>query len=47
MAKNNALRKPYKRRYGTPGYMLLPEQRDAIVMPVHLAMAAMDETDLS
>lgn len=42
MAANTKPKKPYKPRYAEPGYMLLPQQRDAIVLPVHLAMGAME-----
>lgn len=41
MAKSAKPRKPYRPKYA-PGYMLLPQQRDAIVMPVHTAMAAFE-----
>lgn len=41
MARSTKPRKAYRPRYA-PGHILLPQQRDAIVMPVHTAMAAFE-----
>lgn len=34
--------RPTRKPRWTPGHMLLPQQRDAIVMPVHMALLAME-----
>ena len=34
--------RPKRKPRWAPGYMLLPQQRDAIVMPVHMALTAME-----
>lgn len=36
------MRKHTKRRHYTPGHMLIPSQRDQIILPVHMALAAME-----
>lgn len=41
MATSKKPRKPYVRRWSA-GHMLLPEQRDAIAMPVHVAVSAFE-----
>lgn len=41
MATSKKPRKPYVRRWSA-GHMLLPEQRDAIAMPVHVAISAFE-----
>ena len=41
MATSKNPRKPYVRRWSA-GHMLLPEQRDAIAMPVHVAVSAFE-----
>jgi hypothetical protein len=41
MATSKKPRKPYVRRWSA-GHMLLPQQRDAIAMPVHAALMAFE-----
>ena len=41
MARSTRPRKRYVPRYA-PGHLLLPEQRDKIVLPVHAALAAIE-----
>lgn len=41
MATNKRPSKPYRQKYSA-GYMLLPQQRDAIVLPVHASLMAME-----
>jgi len=41
MATNKRPSKPYRARYSA-GYMLLPAQRDAIVLPVHASLMSIE-----
>lgn len=41
MATNKRPSKPYRHRYSA-GYMLLPAQRDAIVLPVHASLMSIE-----
>lgn len=38
----DVMRKHTKRRHYATGYMLLPSQRDAIILPVHIALDAIE-----
>ena len=41
MATNKRPARPYRQKY-TAGYMLLPQQRDAIVLPVHASLMSIE-----